>query len=479
MSNPSLSQVFKSSYQATHPSDEVYTVTKTVVIDSRQRNTKAYRNPSSYRIEVGDVFKNITSVELRGVIIPKSSYNVHSSNNKIDFSIGDFVTTIRVTDGGSGYTIAPTVTLSAPGGGGTTATATAFIDSSGKVTNISVVVAGSGYTPSKPPFIFIDAPPVGGNRITAKAVSVVGTHYTSELREGEYTIGGNPVPPSVVCSDLLLELQNSMNYVVNGGAYDIASTAPFAVRVVNQYPEIGAVAGTPEAANTNATLFNRIQVTKVPNGGDPNDSTVWEILWGSGPNRLDSANSIMGYNIVDTGIGVATSIVTVGGGTLIPAGHTIRGEFDYNLHNDPDFVVMSLELGDEQMDRITSLDEGMDNKFAALVFDANSPETLSDLGAGTGGAITTVAGIDYLEGPTGKGEFWRSPGNIKALKGSDFDKKLFSFRPAKGKVSSITVKFTKFGMKPGGEAREYNFGGREHTLLFELKSQDQYSRNRD
>lgn len=462
----------RSSFQAQHPSKQVYNVSKSVVIDSRQRNTNRYKYPNFYKLELGDVFKNISAVELKGIIIPKSSYNIHTSNNKIDFVIGDKVSSFKIIDGGSGYTTAPNITLSSPTlSGGTQATATSVINSSGVITNIILGLSGSGYEPSKPPIVFIDSP-TGTGRKQAKIVSVVGKHYTAELRVGEYSIGGNPIPPSTSPSDLLLEIQNSMNYIVNntvsGTTYDTASTSPFVVRVVSQYPELGATAGTPEAADSNACKFNRIQITKVPNGADPNDSQIWEILWGTGVNRLSSAHSVIGFNMVDTGVGITTGSINTGGGELIPAGDTIRALYDYNLKNDPDFVIMSLELGNENMDRISSLDDGLNDQFATIVFDANSPETLHDLSSGTGGSITNVGGIDYLEGPTGKGTFYREPGNLKSIKGADMDLKKYVFKPAKAKVSSMMIKFTKFGYTPGSLPRPYDFMGREHTLLLEL-----------
>jgi len=52
---------------------------------------------------------------------------------------------ITVTNGGSGYTESPIVTVSSPGIG-TTATATAYINSSGSVTSIRITDTGVGYT---------------------------------------------------------------------------------------------------------------------------------------------------------------------------------------------------------------------------------------------------------------------------------------------------------------------------------------------
>lgn len=55
------------------------------------------------------------------------------------------VTSIQITNNGSGYTAAPSVSFSAPPQGGTTATGIANI-SSGKVTGITITNAGSGYS---------------------------------------------------------------------------------------------------------------------------------------------------------------------------------------------------------------------------------------------------------------------------------------------------------------------------------------------
>jgi hypothetical protein len=62
----------------------------------------------------------------------------------------DQVVSITISSGGTGYTSAPTVTLT---GDGTGATATAFIDGSGVVNSIEITNPGSGYT-SAPAVVF-------------------------------------------------------------------------------------------------------------------------------------------------------------------------------------------------------------------------------------------------------------------------------------------------------------------------------------
>ena len=467
----STQSIYKSANQVTMPWQQASIVTKSVVIDSRQRDTKLYPSPSAYTVKLDHVFKNINSLELKGAIFPKSSYNVHSSNNNIDFVIGDFVLSFQILDRGAGYTSAPTVTISPPPGPGTTATATAIIDGFGSISNIIINTAGSGYNPSKPPIVVLTPPNNPKQARRPSVVAIIGTHYTATLRVGEYEIGGNPVPPASLPTNLLLEIQNAMNYAVNG-IYNPTSTSPFAVRVVSQYPKLGAPAGSPESYDTNSCLFNRIQVINV-------NSSVWEFLWSSGPNRLISAASILGFNTVDTGIGIPVASVVGPGGTLIPGGTAIRGFFDYNLKNDPDYVIMSVKINNDRMDRIKSPDDGLDETFAILLFDNNNPETLHDLSAAApAGSIVSINGVQYLQGPTGKGVFWRDAGAVKPIKGYDFDVKKLSFQNPQ-LVSNISVMFTKFGYKAGGVPFFYNMEGREHTLMFELSASDQRSQQRE
>ena len=69
---------------------------------------------------------------------------------------GGAVSAITVRSGGAGYSTAPAVTIAEPGGGGTTATATAVLTGD-MVTSVTVNTAGSGYT--KAPVITIAPPP--------------------------------------------------------------------------------------------------------------------------------------------------------------------------------------------------------------------------------------------------------------------------------------------------------------------------------
>lgn len=470
---------FDNANRVTHPTEKVLVGTHTFVIDSRQRDCSIYPSPSRYRIPIGDVMKNVTSIELRGAIIPKTSYNVHSSNQCIDFSIGDTVTSIRITNGGYGYTSAPDVVISDPEGGGVTATATATINAAGVVDSITINVAGSGYRRSTPPHISIAPPPLPNvpsgclprsRDSFATAIAEVGVLYKATLRIGNYTIGGNNEPGvTVIPSGLILEIQNAMNHAVNGGAYDPASVSPFAVRLVSQYPEIDAVAGTPEAFDTNATRFNRIQIVNV-------NSDHWELLWCTGPSHDQSSRRVMGFPWQDQSEPIATAAVNPGPGDIIPAGTSIRGNFDFDLCDFPNYTILSFwAVSDEDLERIQSIPGyGLNRKFATIVFDANGPDNLYDLD----GTTSTVGGVEYLEGPVTRGTFYDKPSATKPIKGFDFDKKFLEFNPAIGKLSYLGIQFTKFGRKAGGIPEMYDFQGRDHLLIFEVRSNEGKAGNR-
>lgn len=453
----------------THPTQKVTKGSRIFVVDSRQRDCRLYPSPSSYRIALGEIYKNVTSIELKGSILPKTSYNVHSSNNRIDFSIGDTITNINVLESGFGYTAPPQVTISGPTAGGTQAVANSIIDGSGRVTAINITNPGTGYRRSKPPFVSLSPPPQGG--LQASAEGVVGVLYGATLREGNYTIGGNPNPPTtVVPSKLVLEVQNALNYAVNGGNYDSASTSPFEVRLVSQYPELGAATGSAESVDTNACLYNRIQIINT-------DSDHWELLWCSGRHSDISARRLLGFNWVDQYDPITTGAVSNGSGDIISAGTSIRGLYDYDMTDDPPYCVLSFWASSEDsFERIRSLEgNGINRSFALMVYDANVPDNLLGL---TGETNTLVGGTSYLEGETKKDTFFMPQGISKPLKGFDFDKKYLEFNPPIGKLSFLNIKFTKFGTKNGGQPNLYDFQGRDHLLIFQIESNDQMSGQR-
>jgi len=96
------------------------------------------------------------------------------------WDVEDEVSYITITDGGTGYTTAPTVTIAAPTTG-TTATATATINSSGVVTSVTITNPGSGYTTT--PAVTFSAPTSGtaatGTATLGCALSILSGNYSS------------------------------------------------------------------------------------------------------------------------------------------------------------------------------------------------------------------------------------------------------------------------------------------------------------
>lgn len=447
---------FDPSTAVTHPTEKISVPEHTFVIDSRQRDYVTFPNPSSYRANLGTIYKNITSIELKGSVIPRSSYNVHSTNKYIDFSIGSTITEIKIENGGSGY-VNPIISIASPDSG-VQAVATATT-SFGKITGINIVNPGVGYNPGKPPVIGVFD--MSGSGANLKAT--VGTLYTAVLREGQYTIGGNPTPPSTTPSGLVKEIQNAMNYAVNGSPYNPTSTSPFEVRLLNQYPELDSTIGTPEYYDTNSCQFNRIQITNV------NDD-AWALLFCSGQNSRTNASKLMGFNNINYSINASANFLPVitGSGTLMNGGTAIRAENDYDLLDDPKYIMLSFWAGSDTFERIQSKDASIDRKFGTMIFDANQPNVLTD----TSGTVYTDGSVNYLNGPLTKGNFYTAPGVLKPLKGFDFDQKKLEFSPAIGKLTYLDISFTKFSSDNNSEQELYDFQGRDHLLVFSVKSND-------
>ena len=104
---------------------------------------------------------------------------------------GDAVSSITISDGGAHYKVATPPSVTITGGGGTGATATSTVSSTGIVNAITITSAGSGYTSA--PTITIDYSPKD-NRAevkswdsTTRALSVInrtGTFTTAEVITG-------------------------------------------------------------------------------------------------------------------------------------------------------------------------------------------------------------------------------------------------------------------------------------------------------
>jgi hypothetical protein len=72
----------------TNNEDTFSYVTKTVIVDSRDRNYALFPNPAKYEIPLEEEFQDVTMLELIGAEVPLASYLVTSKNCQISFSYG-------------------------------------------------------------------------------------------------------------------------------------------------------------------------------------------------------------------------------------------------------------------------------------------------------------------------------------------------------------------------------------------------------
>ena len=133
-----------------------------------------------------------------------------------------FVDTIDVTNGGSGYTIAPRVTVSSPTGpNGISAQATSTIDAFGRVTAINIVNSGTQYL--SPPTITIAGP---------TGVGITATASVSKMQPIYYRVSSATLPDAGISTVSLLQTLNNnvsagTTVYFSRGSLQLASTISF------------------------------------------------------------------------------------------------------------------------------------------------------------------------------------------------------------------------------------------------------------
>ena len=253
---------------------------------------------------------------------------------------------ITVTNGGSGFTSAPTVTIAAPPCviNGTTcvqATAIASINSSGQLTGITILDPGAGYTVAPTVTItggggsgYAVTPTVGpgpGDTIqynvtvnstgtaVAEGVVITGTipANTSYLSGG--TFNGTTVTQNA--GDLAPGQSSTLTYTVT-----IAETLPYlyvapygvtTLTATGSATSTNTAAPTPAAANTNSGANPRYTIAKSPDGGalPYPAATLSGTVTNSTSVPVNSANllAIGDYLVIG---GTVTRITNISGTTL-------------------------------------------------------------------------------------------------------------------------------------------------------------------
>jgi hypothetical protein len=102
--------------------------------------------------------ENNTTRNTQNIVLTSQDSIVGASATAV-VSVAGTITSIVISDGGVGYTTAPTVTIANPVGYGTTARATATATLTGdSVSSITVSTPGTAYTNTNPPVVLIEIP---------------------------------------------------------------------------------------------------------------------------------------------------------------------------------------------------------------------------------------------------------------------------------------------------------------------------------
>ncbi len=266
------------------------------------------------------------------------------------------------------------------------------------------------------------------------------------LRTGQYLIGSNVVGKK--------DYSSNGNTIFNGLLHELVNT-------LNQHSQSGSsfnafLATVPETqlggTGSNASILNRVVITC---GSQFNiDFTNQNLTFGSPFRLLGFTKSLINsstnnkiYGSTNTGVCSQSDLTNENIHTI--STNSIVGSMDYNMNDDPQIIIMQLEFGNRSAERVESIDIATNQKFAVVIYDANDPDNISSYSSQADNSQPLIVNCD------------RKPGRLKALKGSDFDKKIIHFDPPIT-LENFKVSFYKYNNEL------YDFHGREHLLTFEL-----------
>jgi len=277
-------------------------------------------------------------------------------------------------------------------------------------------------------------------------VTINGVTEHLYLTEGQYLIGSNIVNGLYTSNGatplwgFISELNRVLNtHSLSAGAFNVF---------------LATVPGSGSGTGNNASVLNRMVIT--------NSSVQFSIDFTNTGYSSGSPFRIMGFlkqvytsdlNVRYYGtdnLGTCTPANLQAGITFTVTIQSICSVFDYDLIDDPKYIIMNLEFGNKSADRIESIDIASNQKFAVIIYDANEPDNLESYNVNSSNVQITLA---------------RRNGRLKALKGSDFDKKIITFDPPIT-LENFKITFFKY------DNTLYNFHNREHLLTFELDVAD-------
>ena len=281
-------------------------------------------------------------------------------------------------------------------------------------------------------------------------VTISGIVKQLKLTDGQYFIGSNVV--------------GSPNYISNGSV-PVSGLIAEVVSVLNTHPNSGgafnAFLATVPAVNggtgQNASPLNRVIIT--------NSSVNFSIDFTNNTFTSGSPFRLLGFkkqiytsnllNVIygSSNTGICTPDDLTNSNLHVVNINSIASIYDYDMLDDPKYIIMQVEFGNKSADRIESIDIANNQKFAAVIYDNNESDTISTYN-------TTTSPTGYIQL-----QQFRPPGRLKALKGQDFDKKIISFDPP------FTLENFKFSYYKYDNTF-YQFHNREHLLTFEIDVAD-------
>jgi hypothetical protein len=486
-----------------NPSEMITGSSHVIVIDSRERNKKFHPNPASYTIKFNERFKNVTSIELKGSLIPKTEYNVNTGNMFIPYNIIDSITAIKIKNSGYGYIDGiygfggdvgneNMATISEPAiTGGTNALIRVTVSGS-QVTLVEIMGAGTGYLSGfyggsgsisqgfykNGGASFVDLIPRDYNiksRFRQIELSIdIGEVIVAQLNPGQYDFANPNDSLPGLCKEVTRSLQDSIDLAISEGVIVPVVGGPQTGAEYFPYSVINADDGSCYLITTNGNASPNVQVCiqRGASDGIYTQDPFIELLWGDQYWSDTSAVTLLGYG---------SSILSKRNNSTVevtPMDQTnnrrsddtwsispIIGRNNYDLTDGPTYTILSFSEFSSDGDRVESTNSILDKSFATLVFDANNPDSIFRSPENT----TPLPGT----GPSNWASLLSKPGILKAIKGPDFDTKILSFGPAPlAELSGITICFRKFN----GDL--VDFHGRDNLLIFSINAQDINSGNK-
>lgn len=483
-----------------NPSEMITGSSHIVVIDSRERNKTKFPSPSHYSIRFSDTYKNITSIELKGTVLPKTEYNVHTSNNKLSFNVEDSITQAIIKDGGEGYqdgvygfgAVPPNdtmVNVSPPAiNGGTNAQLTVTV-TGGSIT--SVVIANSGLGYLRGTYGTYQDPANGFYRNSSVSVSLtipfqpdsesfkrraniqleVGHELVAELRPGQYDFAVPNDSAAGLCAEVTRALQAATQNAIDSGILVPIVGGP--QTGVEYFPTGTGNTGscflfTP---NLNASENSNVAIQRgdpANAGGGYQQYQFLELLFSNSTTIDENMSRVLGYGSeyiqtlgntpLDQTSGVLNEIVAW-------SSTPIESQYDYCLTDFPKYCILTFgATSSTTAERIESTNATLDRGFATLIFDANAQDVVYR--DPNGSALPGAGDSNY-------NSLLSKPGTLKGIKGADFDAKVLSFGPVpKAELYGVSIEFKKYN------GDYYDFHGKDHLLIFQLNANDINSGNR-